>query len=131
MTPLNLQGVLAVTNGPRGTVPHLVLQTPSMQPPYMQVRPPGTTGQPGQQQGAPAENYNNPYMPVVYQPPVAASGPAAAPKASQVLLPRSLYVPISQLLTVAKGLSDMAHLKQKEVGRALSAWEGSLLFRLL
>ena len=34
-----LQGVLAVANGPRGMAPHLVLQTPGMPSPYMQVRP--------------------------------------------------------------------------------------------
>ena len=34
-----LQGVLAVANGPRGMAPHLVLQTPGMPLPYMQVRP--------------------------------------------------------------------------------------------
>ena len=38
---MDAQGVLAVANGPRGTAPHLVLQTPGMQPPYVQMRPPG------------------------------------------------------------------------------------------
>ncbi len=37
--PVIVQGVLAVANGPRGTTPHLVLQTPGMQAPYVQMRP--------------------------------------------------------------------------------------------
>ena len=56
---MDVQGVLAVANGPRGTTPHLVLQTPGLQAPYVQLRPlgmqqqqpypyrPGTYPQPG------------------------------------------------------------------------------------
>ena len=76
---VDLQGVLAVANGPRGTTPHLVLQTPGMQPPYVQMRPPGM-----QQQQAylyrPAA-YPQPGMPATPGLPVS----SAAGGASQVL----------------------------------------------
>lgn len=82
---MDVQGVLAVANGPRGTAPHLVLQTPGMQQQYMQMRPQAMHQQLLQaQQQQPQQQYA--YRPATHQQPgtpASLSLPASSPQVLQ------------------------------------------------
>ena len=89
---MGIQGVLAVANGPRGTAPHLVLQTPGMQAPYVQMRPPGM------QQQAPY-----PYRPGSTLLPGVPVGPS---------LPQSTTPPVSSSQVLPLALLESTHISK-------------------